>query len=285
MSSSSTWFSELVKTWPREKLLAAAVLKQRGVDLEALFRPQVVTQSSIPFCPNTPTPKQAEFLALTCREVLYGGQAGGGKSEALLMAALQYVEHPAYAALILRRTYADLSLPGALMDRAAEWLRPTAARWDNTTKTWTFPSGATVTFGYMQTETDKWRYQGPEFHAVFYDELTQFSEPMYRYLFSRQRRLKDSVIPLRMRAASNPGGIGHDWVKMRFLTEGESAGRVFVPATLADNPHLDREEYAKSLAELDPITRKQLLEGDWDVRPEGALFKREWFQIVAEGPA
>jgi hypothetical protein len=61
--------------------------------------------------------------------------------------------------------------------------------------------------------------------------------------------------------------------------------RVFVPARLRDNPHLDTEEYTKTLQQLDPVTRRQLLEGDWDVRPEGKLFKREWFEIVEAGPA
>jgi hypothetical protein len=64
-----------------------------------------------------------------------------------------------------------------------------------------------------------------------------------------------SPIPLRMRAASNPGGIGHDWVRQRFLIEGPSQGRVFVPAKLADNPHLDQREYFSSLSQLDPVTK------------------------------
>jgi hypothetical protein len=198
------------------------------------------------------------------------------------MAALQYVEVPGYTALLLRRTYADLALPGALMDRAADWLRPTAARWREKEKTWLFPSGATLSFGYLETESSKYRYQGAEFQFCGIDELSQWSESAYRYLFSRLRRLKGSEVPIRMRAASNPGA---EWVKQRFLIEGPEAGRVFVPARLADNPHLDQAQYRRTLQQLDPITRRQLLEGDWDARPEGALFKREWFEIVAAVPA
>jgi predicted phage terminase large subunit-like protein len=233
-----------------------------------------------------PTDRQAEFLLRAdVREALYGGSAGGGKSSALLMAALQFVEEPGYAAILFRRTFADLSLPGALMDRAREWLSGTAARWHDREKTWTFPSGATLTFGYLDAANDRYRYQSSEFQFIGFDELTQFEEADYRYLFSRLRRLESSQVPLRMRAASNPGGIGHDWVKQRFLVEGPTAGRVFVPARLDDNPHLDRQEYVASLSQLDPITRAQYLAGDWSVRQGGAMFRREWFRIVGAPPA
>lgn len=207
------------------------------------------------------------------------------------MAALQYVEQPGYSALLLRRTYADLSLPGALMDRLGEWLRPTAARWHETEKTWRFPSGASITFGYLETEASKFRYQGAEFSLVAFDELSQFTESQYRYLFSRLRRPEGSPIPMRMRAATNPGA---EWVKARFEIDmgreevvqwTADGARAFVPARLSDNDSVDATAYIQSLNQLDPVTRRQLLEGDWDVRPEGKLFKREWFQIVEAGPA
>lgn len=238
-----------------------------------------------PWIPHDPTPKQAEFLLLPHREAFYGGAAGGGKSDALLMAALQYVDVPGYAAILFRRTYADLSLPGALMSRSHEWLDGTAARWRDSMKTWIFPSGATLSFGYLETENDKYRYQSAEFQFIGFDELTQFTETQYRYLFSRLRKLKGFDVPLRMRAASNPGGIGHEWVKQRFIIEGEKKGRPFIPARLDDNPYLDREEYIQSLNELDPVTRAQLLKGDWTARQAGNLFRREWFEIVDDYPA
>jgi predicted phage terminase large subunit-like protein len=222
-------------------------------------------------------------LYLTCREALYGGAAGGGKSDALLMGALQFMDVPRYSALLLRRTYADLSLPGALMERAKEWLQSAAGRWCDKDKTWHFSRGATLTFGYLEHEDDKYRYQSSEFQYIGFDELTQFSETQYRYLFSRLRRLQDSQVPLRMRSASNPGGVGHAWVKRRFLDEGQQQGRVFVPARLADNPHLDQEGYLASLNQLDPITRAQLLAGDWNAY-EGGRFKREWFRTFTRRP-
>ena len=217
-------------------------------------------------------------------EVFFGGAAGGGKSQALLMAALQYVDIPEYSAIIFRRTYADLSLPGALMDRAAEWLYPTDAQWSDKSKTWKFPTGATLTFGYLENEQDKFRYQSAEFQCIGFDELTGFTETQYRYLFSRLRRLKTSDVPLRMRSASNPGGLGHDWVKQRFITEGRSHNRLFIPARMRDNPYLDAESYEAGLELLDPSTRRQLRDGDWNATAEGTKFKRDWFEIVDAVP-
>ena len=237
------------------------------------------------YIPHNPTAKQLAFLLLDQREALYGGAAGGGKSDALLMGALQYVSYPEYSALLLRRSFADLALPGALMDRCKSWLLPSDATWSERAKTWTFPSGATLSFGYLEHIGDEYRYQSTEFQYIGFDELTQFTEIQYRYLFSRLRRRSDTDIPLRMRSASNPGGIGHEWVRQRFIDSGSvEDGRVFISARLPDNPHLDSESYVQSLQELDPVTRQQLLNGDWTARQQGSLFQREWFSVVNEMP-
>jgi len=232
-----------------------------------------------PYIPHDPTLKQAEFLIRLEKECLYGGAAGGGKSDALLMAALMFVEVPGYAAIIFRESFSDLALPGAIMDRATEWLgehlASKAIHWDDKIKTFQFPSGATLSFGYLTGPRDRYRYQSAEFQFIGFDELTQLKERDYRYLMSRLRRLINTHIPLRVRAASNPGGTGHEWVKERFV----SGEKLFIPAKLDDNPHLDREEYIKTLMELDPVTRAQLMNGDWDVGVEGNLFKRHWFKF------
>lgn len=267
---------------------------------------------------QSPEPPQHAFLYLDhILEALYGGAAGGGKSSALLSAALQYVDVPGYSALLLRRTFRDLGQPDALIPRSKEWLSGTDAKWNDNEHRWTFPSGATVTFGYLAHEDDKLQYQGAAFQFIGFDELTQFTETQYRYLFSRLRRPKVpedagdderqrmerlAEVPLRMRSASNPGGPGHDWVKLRFglyrRDESDASlpyvchepdwlkgnARVFIPARLDDNPHLDREEYEESLSELDPVTRAQLRRGDWDARQPGDLFRREWFEIVDAAP-
>lgn len=248
--------------------------KQLEQQLSEIFNSTILNN---PYIPHKPTPKQAEFLLTPYKEALYGGAAGGGKSDALLMAALQYVMIPHYSAILFRRTYADLALPGALMDRSMEWLGGTDAQFDSQKHLWTFPSGATLAFGNMERERDRFRYQSAEFQVIGFDELTQFTEVQYRYMFSRRRRLEGSNIPLRMLSASNPGNIGHDWVKRRFLIEGTTHGRIFIPAKLDENPYLDREHYIQSLNELDPITRRQYLEGDWTARHGGSIFKREYF--------
>jgi predicted phage terminase large subunit-like protein len=247
---------------------------------DALFQATVVENKWIL---QKPTLKQEEFLKLDCLEALYGGAAGGAKSSCILMAALQYVDFPGYNAIILRRTYRDLALSGALMDRSKEWLSGSEARWNEIQHCWAFPKGAKLQFGYLESEADKYRYQGAEFQGIFIDELTQFTESQYTYLFSRLRRLENSDVPLRMWSATNPGGLGHNWVKQRFIIEGQTYGRAFVPARLIDNPYIDRESYIRSLQNLDPVTRRQLLNGDWEAK-ETYMFKRDWFQTVKDYP-
>lgn len=214
-----------------------------------------------PWSPHIPTTKQRELLECSALEVLYGGASGGGKSDALLADALRYAGVRGYSAIMFRRSYTDLALPGALMDRAHQWLCTTAARWRDRDKTWEFPGGATLTFGYLDGRMDHYRYQSAEFQRIYFDELTQFEERQYLYLFSRLRRRADATVPLAMRSASNPGGIGHDWVKQRFLIDPRD--RIFIRSTLRDNPHLDQARYLESLGQLDPITRRQLIDGEW----------------------
>lgn len=213
------------------------------------------------YCPEPPSEKQQIALDSDAFELLYGGSAGGGKSSWLLMESLRHVDVPGYAALLLRRTYKDLALPGAIMDRSHKWLQGTDAHWDGLEKRWVFPSGAVIQFGYLDTERDKYRYQSAEFQFCGYDELTQFTEPMYTYLMTRLRRKAGVDIPLRMRAASNPGGVGHFWVKDRFLDK--PGDRVFVAARLEDNPGVDQDAYRGALHRVDETTRRQLLEGEW----------------------
>lgn len=228
--------------------------------------------SILPYCPEEPTDKQLEFLRLKNREALFGGSASGGKSSALLMSALQYVDYQDYACLILRRTYTDLARPGAIMDRAHAWLSGTDAKWDGHKKTWLFPSGARITFGYLETESDKWRYQGSELQTIIFDELTQFEQSQYLYLMTRLRRKFGSKIPLRIRCATNPGGVGHSWCKERFIDR-PNEEISFVPARVEDNPHVDQASYRINLEQLDETTKRQLLYGEWITDAQQQLYK------------
>lgn len=254
----------------------------------------IAAAKRIPFCPQIPEPKQRAFLASDAREVLFGGSAGGMKSSSLLMGALQYVDVPGYSAIIFRQTYADLSKPGALMDRAAEWLRPTAARWVDRDKQWRFPllvSGAApaLSFGYLDAPGDRFNYQGAEYQYCAFDELTQLREVDYLFLHgTRMRRLANATVPLRTRGATNPGGSGHKWVQRRFgITASGTqlatwkdgartitpAQRLFIPSKLTDNPHIDAKSYRESMADLDKTTRDQMEHGLWVLDDSQLVYK------------
>ena len=258
-----------------------------------------------PFIPHWPTLPQARFLGLRAAdpeailEALYGGAAGGGKSDALLMAAAQYAwRHGEFSGLMLRRTYTELAQPDALMDRALRWWVPRGVEWDGSNKVFTFPSGARVKVGYLDHARDELQYQGAAFQLACWDELTHWDDPLqYEFVsLSRVRRPAGSAVPLRALSASNPGGPGHAWVRDRFVT-----GRVnpssgvrtppvgtYVPARLDDNPYIDRAAYEKSLMRLHPTRRQQLRDGDWRAREPGDYFRAEWFgpllDPVADAP-
>ena len=234
-----------------------------------------------PYCPEEPSLTQKVFLRTYALEALFGGAAGGGKSSALLMSALQYVDVPGYNAIIFRRTYADLALPGAIMDRFTAWISEIDdIRWNGSIYVATFPSGARVSFGYLNNSQDYLRYKGAEFQFIGMDEVTEIREHDYRYLFSRLRRPATgpvSKVPLRMRAASNPAP---NWVRQRFIVEGHDNNRIFVPSKLEDNPGIDADSYRQSLQALDPVERKRLEEGDWWSTTLGTMFNRESIVII-----
>ena len=206
-------------------------------------------------------------MDLRCTEALYGGAAGGGKSDTLLMDAAQFCHVPGYGALILRRTHQELVLKGALIDRSHDWWGGTAVKWNGDDKRWTWPSGATIEFGYFDTWVDRSRYQSAAWNRIYFDELTQFPEDWYRFMFTRIRRVTGFQVPSAMRGATNPGNIGHKWVEARFpvhvtFEEQDQSKRRFLFASFQDNPHVDQEDYATQLEEAPPLVRRQML-GEW----------------------
>lgn len=261
----------------------------QDLSADALLRLQQLLKPRLnKYIPYDPTPKQTAFLMMNhVREVLFGGAAGGGKSIAQMMAALQFVDVPGYSAILFRKTYSDLSLPGALISIAKQWLMPFVeigeVKWSEKEKKFTFPSGATLAFGYLESDNDCYRYQGAEFQYIGFDECTHISPSNYRYLHSRLRKPKSLDVPLRFRATANPGGMYGEYYYTRFFVEGKEKGRVFIGSTIHDNPHLDAEEYIKSLDELDPTTKEQLLHGDWEIKEAGDMFAKDWFIKVPYG--
>ena len=228
-------------------------------------------------------------------ECLYGGAAGGGKSDALLAEALRQVHISNYRGLILRRTFPQLE---ALISRSM-MLYPLIypkAKYNSSQHAWRFPSGAVIFFGSMQHENDKHKYQGKPYDFIGFDELTHFSLDQYMYLMSRNRPTGPGT-RIYIRATANPGGVGHAWVKSRFidaappmtpltseypvtLPDGTQKvmkrDRIFVPSTVFDNQALLENDpnYLASLAMLPEAERNALLYGDWNSF-EGQVF-REW---------
>lgn len=232
-----------------------------------------------------PQPKQAAFMQRSEGEALYGGAAGGGKSDALVIEALRQVDVPHYCGLIVRKTYPQLS---ELIDKTMQYYRPAfpKARYNASSHVWTFPSGAKIYFGSMFRTQDKYNYQGKAFDFIGVDELTHFTWEEYSYLMSRNRPTGPGTV-VYMRATANPGGIGHGWVKARFITptppgtrmvqlvdvkkpDGSVAKlrrtRVFIPSTVFDNKKLLENDpgYLGTLASLPEAEKQALLYGDWD---------------------
>lgn len=194
-------------------------------------------------------------------------------SDALIVEALRDVAHPSYHGLLLRRTFPRLQ---EIIDRCYRMYPDLGGIYRSTEHRWYFPSGAKITLGHMQHENDKYDYQGKEYQLVGFDELTQFTESQYIYLHSRSRSAVDGLRP-RVRATTNPGGIGHMWVKQRFIDIAKAGethidpntglSRCFIPASVYDNPILMAADpaYIARLESLPKTERRRLLDGDWSI--------------------
>lgn len=236
---------------------------------------------------------QLAFLQCDAREALIGGGGRSGKSDAALMRLLRYAHIPGYSGLCLRRTYAQMNKADAIMARAIEWWRGKhGVRWDVGSHTFFFacPGGgeSRIAFGHMDSALSFYDYQGSVGHCCIFDELTHFEERQYMYLFSRQSRPTEgplSQVPLFMGSTANPGGVGHAWVKARFVDEETRSPRaVWIRANVEDNPSVDLASYEASLAELDPVTRSQLRHGSWDDLQPGDFFDQANFVLLDEMP-
>lgn len=225
-----------------------------------------------------PTPKQAEFLSATEDEVLFGGAAGGGKSDALIIDALgasyEGWKNQRYRGLLIRKTFPQLR---ELIDRSRviyPMVDP-GAQFKEADKTWEFSIGAKIIFGYCERDPDVYQYQGHEYQWIGMDELGHWATPfVYEYLTSRLRSPDKSLKPY-MRASCNPGP---KWIMDRFgitksgkpsMVEVDVEGRMFkrrfIPSFLSDNRHLDGTGYRERLLQLPEAQRQMLLDGRWDV--------------------
>lgn len=242
------------------------------------------------------TGRQADFIRSPAAETLFGGAAGGGKSYAQLVDALVFaVRYPGSRQLILRRTLRELERSLIVV---SEQLYPqVVGKFVRSDGVWRLVNGSVIEFGHCQYEGDVTRYQSAEYDVIRFDELTHFSLYQYTYLISRVRGANG--YPKQIKATTNPGGPGHDWVKKRFIdamppdtvTAFEGGSRVFLPARVTDNIFLMRRDprYIERLENLPPRERRALLEGDWDLQ-EGRYFAEfdrqihvvEPFEVPAE---
>lgn len=219
------------------------------------------------------TPRQKAFIDATATEVLFGGAAGGGKSFGQVIDALLFaLKYPGSKQLILRRTFRELDM--SIIRTVLSIYPREIFRFNSSSHVGKFANGSIIDFGYLATENDVYQYQSAEFDVVRFDELTHFTESQYIYLISRVRGVNG--FPKQIKSSTNPGGVGHAWVKARFVepappnTVFEGSGgvtRVFLPSKIDDNYRLVENDifYKKRLEALPENQRKALLYGDWNI--------------------
>lgn len=223
------------------------------------------------------TERQEEFFNATAMEVLYGGAAGGGKSHGQMLDALIYaLRYPGSKQLLLRRTFAELDR--SLIRKTYELYPPEIFVYSGVAHTGRFRNGSILDFGYCATENDVYQYQSAEYDVIRFDELTHFTEFQYVYLLSRVRGANN--FPKQVKSSTNPGGVGHSWVKARFidpapagtvfevpLPNGKKTTRQYIKATVYDNLFLMRSDpgYLERLMLLPEKQRKALLDGNWNI--------------------
>lgn len=265
-------------------------------------------------------PKQALATSLAARavETLYGGAAGGGKSEWLLHYLLnQMLAHPFNRGVVFRRFFP--SLERTLIDRAKQIYPKHGGRYNEVKHTWRFPNGSVLEMGSLPTAADVTNYQGTEYGVIAFEEITEFEEKQLDAMVVRLRP-PGPGIRSHLIATCNPGGRGHVWVKRRWVKpkpddyngsatplpyevwtpsakpeNPEPGSRVFVPATLEDNPILEMRDPTyrnkiRTLANSDKALALAMEHGDWDAidAVQGALWRQgdldggrvtpEWFR-------
>jgi predicted phage terminase large subunit-like protein len=266
--------------------------------------------------PVKPQPGPQElFLQSPARLAFYGGAAGGGKSYACLLEPMYHKDNPNFEAVIFRRIYRQIMAPGGLYRRSLEIYPQLGATFNKSDLVWTFPSGATVRFAHMQYEQDVESWKSSEIALIEVDEVTEMSDYQFFYLFSRNRSVS-GVTPY-MRAYCNPDPdswvkvLLAPWVDDTWPTEDRAeSGEIrwfirrddviqwveadhtderghpdaisltFVRADLYDNKILMEKDpgYEAGLDVLPEFERRRLKLGDWNARPSGTKFKREWFK-------
>lgn len=237
-----------------------------------------------------PTKRQEAFLSIpdTVFEGLYGGAAGGGKTECLLMLPLcikdkqgnPAYKHSRFKVLYLRRTFPELD--NEVIPRSKEFYTASGATYQDQKKRWTWPSGAILQFGHCEHEKDVTKYDTAEYNIILFDEATSFTPYQYEYLTFSRCRTSSPDLPSFVRGGTNPGNIGHSYFRKRFvapakqgnviLRETKTVGgasqilyRIYIPSKVTDNPHLilNDPDYVNRLNRLPEKDRAAKADGDW----------------------
>lgn len=274
-----------------------------------------MTEPEILFQPENP--EQAAFLSASEDYVLGGGERGGGKTAIACIDGLglnnpgngkRAIDFPAYHGLFLRRTLNELRnvkdetlkwypLLGRTIDETTgQVLEP---RWFEQEKKWVFPSGATIRFGYLESEGDELRYQGHQYQWICWEELTQWpSNRQFILLNACLRGSKDDFPPefkLKVRATCNPGGPGHQWVRDFWQIDDLGNPNAFTVA-VPDQPDLYTsrrfvrfyrkknrklpDDYDKQFAEMSEQVRKAWLFGEWNIVDATGSIYRDQIEIL-----
>ena len=223
--------------------------------------------------------KQKLFIKATASEVLFGGAAGGGKSFGQTVDAFLFaIKYPGSKQLLLRRTFSELDK--SLIRTVLSWYPRGLYTYNSSSHTVKFNNGSILDFGYCATENDVYQYQSAEYDVIRFDELTHFTEMQYVYLISRVRG--SNGFPKQIKSSTNPGGVGHTWVKERFVDPSppnvefigaDGMSRIFIPSLLSDNSFLmaSDPDYKHRLEALPEKEKRALLYGDWNIF-EGQYF-------------
>ncbi len=230
-----------------------------------------------------PFARQEEFFGIptSIKEAFFGGAAGPGKSYALLMDPIlrRLHEHPRFHGILFRESFREQE--ESLVFESQHLYKPLGATYSGKpTFAWKFPSGAIIRFGYLQRDEQVYQHDTAQYNYVAFDELTAFTRFRWMYLVHVRCRTTVPGLPAYARAASNPLGIGHAWVKERFIDpapggrkiiaeqmpDGTTVKRIFIPAKVTDNPLIMKEnpEYINSLMLLPEAEKRSKLYGDWD---------------------
>jgi len=231
-----------------------------------------------------PFPRQNQFHTSTAKYRLFGGAAGPGKTKALLWEAIgKALKCAGCDTLLLRRTFPELE-SSLLAQFRRDVPRDLYRTYNESKHVVTWKNGSTTRFGYCRNENDVYQYQGAEFLFIGIDELTHFTLKQWQFLTSRNRCPVPGSTPC-MAGATNPGNIGHAWVKALWIDkvpppgcEGpeqyDSDDYDFIRAKIEDNPiYANDKNYLKSLGALPDKLRRAFLEGNWDV------FAGQYFDI------